>query len=179
MFTVALATITYASFIWAAMFFFKTGNSGSKRGKLLIGLMGFMSVLICIAALFQSTWQQLPIQWLGVALLLLSFTVFWWAIRTVRRAPLDFAFSTRAPDRLVTQGPYAYWRHPFYASYSFGWLGAALIAQSVWPLVVTVAMGFVYFRAALSEERNFKAGVLGNEYQRYSTKSKLLIPWII
>lgn len=130
MFSVALAAITYASFIWAAMFFFKTGNSGSKRGKLLIGLMGFASVLICIAALLQSIWQQLPTQRLGVALLLLSFAVFWWAIQTVRRVPLDFAFSTRAPDRLVTQGPYAYWRHPFYASYSFGWLGAALIAQS-------------------------------------------------
>jgi protein-S-isoprenylcysteine O-methyltransferase Ste14 len=179
MFSVALATITYASFIWAAMFFFKTGNLGSKRGKLLIGLLGFVSVLICIAALLESTWQQLPMQWLGVALLLLSFAVFWWAIRTVRSAPLDFAFSIRPPDRLVTQGPYAYWRHPFYASYAFGWLGAALIAQSVWPVVVTVAMGSVYFRAALSEERNFKSGELGNEYQRYSEKSKLLIPWVI
>jgi protein-S-isoprenylcysteine O-methyltransferase Ste14 len=179
LFSVALATVTYASFVWAAMCFFKTGNSGSKRGKLLIGLMGFASVLICIAALLQSTWQQLPMQWLGVALFLLSFAVFWWAIGTVRSAPLDFAFSTRPPHRLVTRGPYAYWRHPFYASYSFGWLGAALVAQSVWPLVVTVAMGFVYWRAALSEERNFKSGELGNQYQRYSEKSKLLIPWII
>ena len=179
MFSVALATITYASFIWAAMFFFKTGNSGSKRGKLLIGLMGFASVLICIAALLKSSWQQSPTQWLGVVLLLLSLAVFWWGISTVRSAPLDFAFSTRVPDRLVTRGPYAYWRHPFYASYLFGWLGAALIAQSAWPLLVTVAMGFVYCRAALSEERNFKSGELGKDYQRYSRKSKLLIPWVI
>jgi protein-S-isoprenylcysteine O-methyltransferase Ste14 len=178
-FSVALAAMTYASFIWAAMFFFKTGNSGSTRGKVWIALMGFVSVLVCMAALLQCTWQALPMQWIGVTLLLLSFTIFWWAIRTVSSAPLDFAFSTRAPDRLVTQGPYAYWRHPLYASYSFGWLSAALVAQSVWPLVVTIAMGFVYIRAALSEERNFKSGELGNEYQRYSRKSKLLIPWVI
>lgn len=177
--SIALAIITYASFIWAAVFFFKAGNSGSKRGKLLIGLMGFASVLVCIAALLQSSWQQLLTQWLGVALLLLSFTVFWWAIHTVRTAPLDFAFSTRTPDRLVTQGPYAYWRHPFYASYSFGWLGAALVAHSAWPIFVTVAMGFLYWRAASSEERIFKSGEFGNEYRRYSAKSKLLIPWIV
>lgn len=177
--SIALATITYASFIWAAMFFFKTGNSGSKRGKLLIGLMGFASVVVCIVSLFYSTWQHSPTQWLGGALLLLAFTMFWWTIHTVRRAPLDFAFSTRAPDRLVTQGPFAYWRHPFYASYSFGWFGAALITQSVWPIVVTVAMGFVYFRAALSEERHFRSGNLSDAYRRYSAKSKLLIPWLI
>ena len=177
--SIALATVTYASFIWAALFFFKTGNSGSKRGKVLIGLMGFASVLVCMAALLQCTWQALPTQWMGVTLLLLSFALFWWAIRTVSNTPLDFAFSTRAPDRLVTQGPYAYWRHPFYASYSFGWLGAAFIAQSVWPLFVTIAMAFVYCRAALSEERNFKSGELGDEYQRYSEKSKLIVPWVI
>ena len=177
--SIALAAITYASFIWAALFFFKTGNSGSKRGKVLIGLMGFASVLVCMAALLQCTWQELPTQWIGVTVLLLSFAIFWWAIRTVSNTPLDFAFSTRAPDRLVTHGPYVYWRHPFYASYSFGWLGAAQIAQSVWPFVATVVMGFVYLRAALSEERNFKSGVLGNEYKRFSKNSKLLIPWVL
>ena len=178
-FSVALAAITYASFIWAAMYFFRTGNSGSKRGKVLIGLMGFVSVLVCMAALLKCTWQTLPMQWIGVTLLMLSLAIFWWAIRTVSSAPLDFAFSTRPPDRLVTRGPYAYWRHPFYASYSFGWLGAALVAQNVWPLLVTVAMGSVYCRAALSEERNFKSGELRTEYQRYSKKSKLLVPWLL
>lgn len=177
--SVALAVMTYASFVWAALFFFKTGNSGSKRGKVLIGLMGLVSVLVCMAAILQSEWQQRLSQWLGVALLLFSFAIFWWAIRTVSSTPLDFAFSTREPDRLVTQGPYSYWRHPFYTSYSLGWLGAALVAQSVWPLFVTAAMGFVYYRAALMEERNFKSSELGHEYEHYSQKSKLLIPWVL
>ncbi len=71
------------------------------------------------------------------------------------------------------------WRHPLYVSYWFGWLGASLVAQSVWPLIVAVVMGFVYFRTALMEERNFKSAELGDEYVRYSKRSKLLIPWVI
>ena len=31
----------------------------------------------------------------------------------------------------------------------------------------------------MSEERNFKSGQLGHEYERYSQKSKWLIPWVL
>ena len=173
------AFVLYGSFIWAALGFFKTGNPGSRFGRNLVSILGGIAVLVCLGALADSDWHNVPQQWFGVALQSMSLGLFWWAVVSVRSQPLDFAFSNRQPVQLVSRGPYRYWRHPFYASYSFGWLSAALIAQSIWPLVVTVVMACLYLKAALAEERSFLASAMASEYRDYRSRAKLILPWIV
>ena len=82
-----------------------------------------------------------------------------------------------AKDSLVTEGPYAYVRHPQYSGLFVIMIG--MLIQ--WPTIITALMFpvlvFIYYRLAKREEVEM-IKTFGDEYQQYRGKVPMFIPKI-
>lgn len=177
MFPLALAC--YASFVWAALFFFRTGDAGASAGKLWVSALGVVAITWNAWAVWNAQWTGGAIQIAGIALCAVSLGMFWWAVSAVKDEPLDFAMSRRPPIRLIQHGPYRYWRHPFYASYTYCWLASSMMASEPILLSVAAVMGLIYIRAILLEEMQFLTTPLAPAYLQYRRKTALLVPSLL
>lgn len=100
-------------------------------------------------------------------LTLIGFVIMWKGWRLIHRAK----------GGLVTDGPYAYVRHPQYSGLFLIMIG--LLIQ--WPTIITALMFpvliFIYYRLSKTEESDMVKAV-GDEYKRYIEKIPMFIPHI-
>jgi protein-S-isoprenylcysteine O-methyltransferase Ste14 len=115
-------------------------------------------------------------QLIGLAIELGGLWLFWAAIRASRAARLRFAFDTEGPQGLLTTGPYARIRHPFYASYLLVWIGWAVATWTLFALIPLLFMVVVYAVAARFEERLFANTPLATDYAAYRKRAGLFWP---
>jgi protein-S-isoprenylcysteine O-methyltransferase Ste14 len=98
----------------------------------------------------------------GWPLILAGLWLGAWAVRAAARVDLE------RPAQLVDGGPYAFSRNPMYLAWTVGYVGAALVAGTAWPLlllpVVLVVTQVVVRREERSLERRF-----GAAYRSYKT----------
>jgi protein-S-isoprenylcysteine O-methyltransferase Ste14 len=116
---------------------------------------------------------------LGAAMYSVAIAVFLAAIEAAKRTRLQRAFIDRPlPDRLITDGPFRWVRHPFYSGYLIGAVAAPLVTGR-WELMV-VAAGIVLFcvLAARHEERVWLASPKGAEYREYQRTAGMFVPFI-
>ena len=142
-------------------------------------VLGFLGLFCSVCQLVVAWYSPL---WLGTStvcgclLYVVSFTLFWWAVPYARRGRLAIAFATTSPTTLVTDGPYRYVRHPFYAAYMTFWLAGSLATSQLVLFVPVIVMGALYWRAILWEERAFAAGPLAARYAEYARCTGELFP---
>lgn len=75
------------------------------------------------------------------------------------------------PQGLVTAGPYARVRHPFYTAFLLA-LSAVAVGVPHVATAVVLAFGFVVLdRTAAREERRLSASVFGAEYRAYKART--------
>jgi len=168
---VSLAVV--AAYTWSLR-----GHFSSKKmpdGAKVISLVVTTTTIAFLFLMWSQT-QPLWAQTAGLALELGAAALFWWAITASRKARLRFAFDHENPDSLVTTGPYAYLRHPFYTSYLMFWSGWALATASVWSIVPVAFFVAIYVSAARNEERKFSATALAPEYEDYRRRTGFLWP---
>lgn len=174
----ALAVATQASFVWALRSFFRR-EGPPQPGMRAIALLGSVSAIAQLGTLVWRVLDPVPFSApvaLGAALMLAAFGLFWWAIAANRRAPLTLAFTEDAPSHLVTWGPYAFIRHPFYASYLAAWLAGALAAHASPLLLSALVMGCLYTQAAVREEDKFARSPLAGRYAAYRRETGVFVP---
>lgn len=81
--------------------------------------------------------------------------------------------------RVITTGPYALMRHPFYSSAFLCWIGVAFASAELW--VAGLAIVYVapaYWVYASSEER-MMGSALGDRYEAYRKKVPMFMPRVI
>ncbi|MBL8704257.1 MAG: isoprenylcysteine carboxylmethyltransferase family protein [Rhodospirillales bacterium] len=170
------AGLCFVSHAWGLVRFFWIPSGPEGRSSHIIERATAATILLHAVALL---WFRDPAPWgtwSALALYAVSLVLFWWCVRINRAQPLSLAFSTDRPDHLVTRGPYAWVRHPFYLSYLLCWL-AGVAATGQWLLLATVlAMGWIYRRAALAEEAKFAASPLAEAYRQYMTRAGRFVP---
>lgn len=120
--------------------------------------------------------QSAALETAGLVVELAAWALFWWAISATRAAKLRFAFDPELPHGLVSEGPYRYFRHPFYSSYLTFWIGYAVATGVWWAVVPVVVFFFVYRSAAASEERNFEKSPMAEEYGRFKRRTGYPLP---
>ncbi len=172
-----LAIALFVGFVWAVKAFFRRDTDGDLRlGMQTIALGGALTIGLHVGALALAP----EVSWgLGLAALqiyALALWVFWSAVWANRAQPLAIAFSEVEPEHLVTRGPYAYVRHPFYLAYSLAWFAGFAATGQLWLLATVMGMGALYLRAARMEEATFVAGPLGLDYAAYRQRTGMFLP---
>jgi protein-S-isoprenylcysteine O-methyltransferase Ste14 len=104
--------------------------------------------------------------WIGHAcgwpLILAGLWLGAWAVRAAAAVDLE------RPDQLVHSGPYAFSRNPMYLAWTAGYLGAALVAGTAWPLLLLPVVLAATHVAVLREERSLERR-FGAAYRSYKT----------
>jgi protein-S-isoprenylcysteine O-methyltransferase Ste14 len=112
----------------------------------------------------------------GVLCHVVSVVVFEWARQTIRGKFFSYAQSDDTPEFLLTSGPYAYIRNPFYSSYIISYIGAVLLFPNF--LTAALASGLILFFVvtAIKEERKFAVSPLAEQYEAYRQRTGRFIP---
>jgi len=100
---------------------------------------------------------------LRIALVVL-FAIYVWA--SIALGPKASNLTNRG---IVAGGPYAFVRHPAYASKVLAWWVMFLAAPSLWGAASMLAWSFVYFMRAYTEERHL---LLDPDYHVYCARVK-------
>ena len=114
----------------------------------------------------------------GIAMYIAATLLFLSSLEAARRVPLPRTFvDDPQPRALITRGPFAVIRHPFYVAYSLAWLAAPVATHG--PLITIfslVAIGS-YVVAARREERQLEAR-FGEAYRTYRHGTGMVLPSI-
>lgn len=108
--------------------------------------------------------------YVGATLLFLS------ALEAARRVPLPRTFvDDPLPKALITRGPFAVIRHPFYLSYSIAWLAAPVATHG--PLVTVLALLAIgIYAAAARREEKLLEDRFGEAYRHYKNGTGMVVP---
>jgi protein-S-isoprenylcysteine O-methyltransferase Ste14 len=113
--------------------------------------------------------------WLGIVIAGSGLLVRGWSMRTLGSS-YTRTLRTAADQRLVTNGPYRWVRHPGYSGSIAVWVGAALafhnwLAAAIVALLMLAAYGWRIH----AEERMLRAA-FGQEFREYSARTSKLFP---
>lgn len=103
---------------------------------------------------------------LGPVLIILGLIVLFYALRAFQRAGTNIEVY-RPATALVVSGPYRYTRNPIYLSMTIAYLGAALLADSAWVLVLVVPMIVIIHVGVILREERYLTATFGKTYQDY------------
>jgi protein-S-isoprenylcysteine O-methyltransferase Ste14 len=172
--TIVLAAlgVLFGRQLWVATSTFRIiPDDGPRPQRVLIPLsiltlwyLGYWSPLY--------VWLVFP----GVLIAICSLVLLEWSRMSVRGQYFSYLFSQDVPRFLWSSGPYAYIRHPFYASYLLAYLAAALILPGVISLLVLIVTILFYSAAAASDERKFAGSALAAEYDAYKRRTGRFLP---
>jgi protein-S-isoprenylcysteine O-methyltransferase Ste14 len=165
--------IVFGQHVWALR-----GHFASERmttGARIISL-GALAACFALLLLLWSQAQPLGAQIVGIAVMVASLALFWAAVRASREAKLRFAFDEALPRSLVTIGPYAQIRHPFYTSYLLFWIGWGIAVWSIWALIPILVMAALYTVAARYEENLLGDSDMATAYAEYRQRAGMFWP---
>jgi protein-S-isoprenylcysteine O-methyltransferase Ste14 len=115
----------------------------------------------------------------AVIMYTLSVLLYLAAIESARRTRLQRSFIDHPlPDRLITDGPYRWVRHPFGTGYLLGALAPAIAIDDVRMLIVALPLVAATVSAAVREERVWLASARGDEYREYRRRTGMFIPFV-
>ncbi len=96
--------------------------------------------------------------------------------RAAHRRPIALWHQPDPPPALVTHGPYAHVRHPFYSSFGLMLLAAVLAAPHALT-VLALAWGWAALAwTARCEERVILTSSLGDEYRAHASRTGRFLP---
>jgi protein-S-isoprenylcysteine O-methyltransferase Ste14 len=112
----------------------------------------------------------------GIALYVAATLLFLSALEAARRVPLPRTFvDDPLPRALITTGPFAMIRHPFYLAYSLAWLAAPIATHGPVVALLSVLLIGVYIAAARREEKQLEDR-FGEAYRVYKSGTGMLLP---
>lgn len=112
----------------------------------------------------------------GIAMYVAATLLFLSALESARRVPLPRTLVTdQMPKALITTGPFAVIRHPFYVAYALAWLAAPVATHG--PFVAAFALGAIgiYVYAARREEQQLEER-FGEAYRVYQMGTGMIVP---
>lgn len=107
-----------------------------------------------------------PIETAGAFLMVLGILLIGWGMLTFARARTAI-LPMRPASRLVDHGPYRVSRNPMYTGMSLLYLGAMLILNWGWALVMFPIVLIVLYKLVISREEAYLLAEFGDEYRDY------------
>ena len=174
-----LAIATYItiifSLVWGRLRFFSTHATKISIWVRLYDPIVGIQILATLYKFYPAPENTMPASSIWLAALLVSLSLFWWAILTARK--LNFAFS-KSVGNLLTTGPYAIIRHPFYTSYILVWTSSTILFNSVFLWFTLLYLITFYFMSARDEEKVILSSEHSKEYFEYRQRVGMFLPRI-
>lgn len=155
---------------------FFTRPAGVAPAMRLLSGAGLASTIVVTWVLATTRRAPLLAVLVGLTCCALSLWIFAGAVAATRERRLSLAFSPDMPEYIISAGPYAHIRHPFYTSYALTWLGAAIGTWHPASWAVVAVMLTLYFLAARREEAKFDASALKADYASYKARAGMFWP---
>ena len=114
----------------------------------------------------------------GIALYAAATTLFLSSVEAARRVPLARTLVEGPPKSLITTGPFAVIRHPFYLSFSLAWLAAPVASHGIVIMLLSIGAIAVYVIAARREERELEDR-FGEAYRNYKLGTGYVLPPVV
>jgi protein-S-isoprenylcysteine O-methyltransferase Ste14 len=119
----------------------------------------------------------LPLQALGMAMLLISTALVMWVMRTNSFAAPMIKLQAERGQRVISTGPYAFVRHPMYSGSVLFFLGAPLLLSSWWGFAMSPLFAALFAVRIQIEERTLTSGLPG--YADYASRVRYrLLPGV-
>jgi len=133
-----------------------------------------------VMAIYTSVVSPMPLfftspAWSIVAALLImvAFLIASWAFKIFRAMRKIFGMEI---NRLITEGPYKYMRHPQYFSILLWTLALMMLFNTFQAFIYAVATSLAFYVAGFMEERKLEE-IFGDQYRRYKERTPA-IPFI-
>jgi len=144
----------------------------------VVGFAGFPLLYVATRVLRAADREFIPaLVWLG---LMVFAAGIWLNYRTHRDLGRNFSPSldVRREHTLVTNGVYAYVRHPMYSAFFLWGVAQALLLPN-WVAGFSGLVGFaiLYFLRVGQEER-LMLDTFGEAYRAYMSRTARLVPWM-
>jgi protein-S-isoprenylcysteine O-methyltransferase Ste14 len=158
------------------------GGTATDRGTLLLNLLVLFVATTAASAAHallagDAAWQfgstataaaGVLVMWAGLALRI-------WAIR-VLGGSFRMTVEVDGGQPVVDHGPYRYVRHPSYSGLLLIVIGLALIYGNWLSLAILAILPAAVLLRRISVEESVLAGVLGQPYADYKSRTKRLVP---
>lgn len=120
-----------------------------------------------------------PFVFAAAGLYLASILLFLSAIEAAKRTRLQRSFvDLPLPDRLITDGPFRWVRHPFCTGYLMSAAAGPIAIAHPVMLAIAAPLMAVTVAAAFREERVWLSGARADEYRDYQKRTGMLVPFI-
>jgi len=116
----------------------------------------------------QEFFQSEVISWIGVFFCIAGLLLFLWSLVTFGQS-FRVGIDSDQPDKLVTNGAFAFSRNPIYVAFGIILLGQFLIFSNWILLIYLVAAIWLFHRQVLREEEYLKKHY-GKEYSVYCNR---------
>lgn len=138
--------------------------------------------LMQVAVLFVFDTRPEPVVAVAIAMYTAAILLFLSAIEAANRSRLRLQRSFvdyPLPDRLITDGPYRWVRHPFGVGYLLAAFATPIAIDHWLPWLITAPLAVFAIAAAMREERVWLASpARSEEYREYRRKTGMFIPFI-
>ena len=105
----------------------------------------------------------------GWILVVLGVALTLWAMATFRRHRTT-VIPRKPASRMVTDGPYGLSRNPMYVSMTVFYLGLALLAGLLWPVLLLPLVLVLLTAFVIRREERYLADAFGAEYAAYRAR---------
>jgi protein-S-isoprenylcysteine O-methyltransferase Ste14 len=148
----------------------------------LLGLSGFVAVIIYIINPGLLSWAALPLplllRWTGVGIALLGFALLQWSQNTLGKNWSDTPRMIKEQS-LITSGPYQFIRHPIYTAFLLI-LGSTLLISANWLIgLAWIGMTVLEVVSRIGFEENLMLEYFGEQYREYMKRTGRLLPKLI
>ena len=141
-------------------------------------LLNTEEIAIWEPVVFGFTKERLILETAGIPFFALSIALIGFTIG-IHRVPIALWHQENdAPKNIVTHGPYAWVRHPFYTSFLMCLIGCVIVCPHPAPLGTLIYATVALMVTARREERRLSASEFGDEYREYMTKVGRFFPGI-
>ena len=169
----------------AAVAFFAAGltlyfeRSPRPLWVLAVHYLSMLLALLQVAGVLLLTPRSDVFAAIGIAMYSISVSIYLAAIEAAKRTRLQRSFIDHPlPDRLITDGPFQWVRHPFGSGYLISALAAPIAIADVRIFAIAIPLIATTLVAAIRDERVWLSSPRADEYREYRRKTGMFIPFV-
>ena len=110
-------------------------------------------------------------QVVGVALITLGYLLGHWALRAMAAGGAS-PDAFRAPQALITDGPFRFTRNPIYLGFVLIYLGMGMILNSAWVVLLTPVVVIALTLAIIVRDERLLENHFGDQYADYRARTR-------